>query len=130
MLPVPGLFVRLAAEELAASALAQSPMRSPRWRSRSVRRRLPRPALAPRPWSEALLADAEWRIAATAASAALLHWWSAAPHERADAYAGYRAALEREEAAARELALVGQRCARDGRPIERFHDGAGFIRAA
>jgi hypothetical protein len=45
-----------------------------------------------------------WLFAEADASLMLSAWSSAAPEDRADAHAGYRAALDREEQAARCLA--------------------------
>jgi hypothetical protein len=47
----------------------------------------------------------EWMSAETEASLALAAWRSAHSDEKADAYAAYRAALEREAQAARTLQL-------------------------
>jgi hypothetical protein len=44
-----------------------------------------------------------WLFAELDAEFALKRWWDAAPGARADAFAGYRAALEREAQAARAL---------------------------
>lgn len=52
-----------------------------------------------------------WEYAEATAALALKHWTSAPDHERGDAFAAYRAALDREEQAATvlERALEGKR---------------------
>jgi hypothetical protein len=61
------------------------------------------PASAPFPWEDPD-PHAAWRDAAALCADALGSWQEAASANRAEAHAVYRAALEREEAAARELA--------------------------
>jgi hypothetical protein len=46
-----------------------------------------------------------WLFAEAEATLAMRAWWSAAPHEKADAYATYLAALDREDRAASVLSL-------------------------
>jgi hypothetical protein len=46
-----------------------------------------------------------WMFAETEATLALAAWWSARSHEKADAYAAYLEALDREAQAARTLQL-------------------------
>ena len=60
--------------------------------------------------SEARLIDDAymiWVAAATECAQALQTWFTATSHDSADAYATYRAALDREEAAAHDLQLLG-----------------------
>ena len=106
---VPGLLMRRATEEVSASALPHAPVRPVQRRSRSAVTRLSRRRAAPAPWADALLDEADWYIAAAGCSDALHRWWSAPPWERAAAYAAYHAALDREEAAGRELGRAAQR---------------------
>ena len=80
-----------------------------RRRLRATVARLLRPRRVPARWTAPVLEDAEWYVAAAVCSEALRRWESAGPMDRADAYAAYRAALEREEAAARELARAASR---------------------
>jgi hypothetical protein len=54
----------------------------------------------PRPIGEAYLI---WAAAATECAGALRRWLAATPRDGADAYCAYRAALDREEAAAHDL---------------------------
>ena len=108
---VPTLLVRRATEDLVASALPDAPVRQvkqPRSPSALVRR-LRRRWSAPTAWPDPVLEEAEWHMAALTCDDALALWQSATSAQRGDAYAAYRAALEREEAAARELARATRR---------------------
>jgi len=58
-----------------------------------------------------------WLEAAVDSERALHHWFDGAPREHAPLYAAYRAALDREEAAAAELERLSG--TRSGRPAVR-----------
>jgi hypothetical protein len=49
-----------------------------------------------------------WAATESECGEALRAWWAASPSQGASGYAGYRAALEREEAAARHLEQVSR----------------------
>jgi hypothetical protein len=111
---IPALLIRQATEDVAASGLRDAPVRPlrsapapPGLRAllqRRVLRRHVRELL-----DELVLEDAEWHVAREASADALDRWVSAEPPEQATAFAAYRAALDREEAAARELRRAKER---------------------
>jgi hypothetical protein len=109
----PAGHARSATEALARSALPGAPVRpaAPARKRRRGRLRLLWELLVALPphTSEVEDPQAAWREAAAASAVALSSWHEAEPPDRPEAHAVYRAALDREEAAARELVKAGRR---------------------